>query len=79
MNIDRKILKKLKNTGFSYISDADSYSQKEALADILAMGIMYNSPYENCDPFKEIPKEDKKIFNELVKEMLKDFYKKYIK
>lgn len=41
---------------------------------------MYNSPYENCDPFKEISKEDKKVFNELVKEMLKDFYNKiYLK
>lgn len=80
MNIDRKILNLLKKTGFYNIKKTDPYSQKEALADILAIGIMYNSPYENCDPFKEISKEDKKVFNELVKEMLKDFYNKiYLK
>lgn len=71
LNINKKILEKIKKTGFSKFASANNDIQKEVFADILAMGIMCDSPYEEYDPFVDITKEDKKEFKKLVSEILK--------
>lgn len=69
--IPEDILDELKETGFYKINSADTYTKCEVLADILAMGIMYNSPYADCDPFVEISEKDKIIFNKIIKKLFK--------
>lgn len=67
--IPKEILDKLEKTGFKGIDTADEYEKREAIADIFAMGLMYDSPYAKLDPFIAISKEDKAIFNEIIKDI----------
>lgn len=69
--IPEKVLKELEKTGFKGIETIDNYAKYEALADIFAMGIMYNSPYADCDPFVEISEKDKIIFNKIIEDLFK--------
>ena len=69
--IPEKVLKELEKTGFKGIETIDNYAKYEALADIFAMGIMYNSPYADCDPFVEISEKDKIIFNKIIESLFK--------
>ena len=48
-----------------------SEQQSDVIADILAMGMMHGSPYENLDPFEPIHQEDKQVFKQIFEEMIK--------
>jgi hypothetical protein len=51
----------------------DMYPPKEQIevfADIISVGLMYNSPFDKYDTFSYIHKDDKKVFKMLVEKML---------
>ena len=73
MNIDKKIMDKLNQKGFPKKKKSKEYLRKENFTNILAIGIMYDSPYENHDPFTNILKEDKAVYSELVKNIINNF------
>lgn len=44
--------------------------QREVFADILSIGMMYDSPFSEYDPFVKIREDDKKVFRMLVEKIL---------
>lgn len=43
---------------------------QDVIADILSIGMLFNSPYEKYDPFTAIREKDKELFHQFVKQML---------
>jgi hypothetical protein len=68
--IHSEILTFLEGLCFPTIKSLDLHDQREVLADILSVGMMYNSPFAKYDPFPQIRVEDKKIFNMMFRKML---------
>lgn len=60
----------LAHYGFKSLATATTDEQREVLADVLSIGMMYDSPYADDDPFTLIADEDKKAYHELVKYLL---------
>lgn len=68
--IPKELLEILKHNGFPTIYDAGKYKQREVLADVLSMGMMYSSPFEKNDPFKEIPDSSRELYQTIVQKIL---------
>ena len=66
-------LKELCMPKIEELSDAD---KAEILADIFGIGLMFNSPFEEYDCFKEIHVEDKEMFNQLIVKMLENMIRR---
>ena len=64
----KKIFKRYFPKGLEIYS---AEQQSDVIADILAMGMMYDSPYEKIDPFEHIYQEDKQAFKQLFEEMIR--------
>lgn len=60
----------LKNLCMPTIDSITSQQQAEVIADIFAMGLMFNSPYAEFDPFIPIESEDKKQFKMLTEKIM---------
>lgn len=67
LNLIKKIYEPLKNAGMD-IKNATLYEQKEFIADILATGLMYQSPYEKYIPFNFL-EEHKLLFKEIAEKI----------
>jgi hypothetical protein len=46
--------------------------QSELFADVLSVGLMYQTPYEKYDVYKEVHPDDKMAFKALVENLLKN-------
>ena len=68
--VPQNILDLLKNLCMPTIDTLTAASQSEVFADILSVGMMFNSPFENFDPFDYMHKDDKKAFNQLFEKLL---------
>lgn len=75
MNVSKKLMDKLNQEGFPKIDKPKEYARRENFTKILAIGIMYNSPYKCHDPFTNILKKDKAVYSELVKNIINNFKK----
>lgn len=60
----------LNKTCFPGITDMDEGEQNEIIADVISMGFMYDSPYEEYDPFEPIALNDKYMFSKIVQKMI---------
>lgn len=69
-NVPQKILEYLKQLCFPTIDSVTCEQQCEIFADILSIGMMYDSPFSKYDPFFSMHDSDKKIFNEIVEKMI---------
>lgn len=67
LNLINEIYEPLKNAGMD-IKNTTSYEQKEFIADILATGLMYQSPYEKYIPFNFL-EEHKLLFKEIAEKI----------
>lgn len=65
-----KILDFLETLCFPTIKFLTPSQQCEVFADVISIGMMYNSPFSIYDPFPEIHEDDKKIFNMLFKKII---------
>lgn len=63
------IVKLLSETFFPNYKDLTTQEQKETLADILGMGLMFKSPFSQFDPFSTIDSDGKEFFNLMVKKI----------
>jgi hypothetical protein len=62
----------LQNICFSNLKQADAAEQSEVFADVLSVGLMYQTPYEKYDLYKEVHPDDKMAFKKLVETILKN-------
>jgi hypothetical protein len=60
----------LQDLCFPIIKQMDNNSQSELFADVLSVGLMYQSPYEKFILFKEIHPDVRNIFKMLVEKMI---------
>ncbi|MDI3311212.1 MAG: hypothetical protein QJR05_07265 [Thermoanaerobacterium sp.] len=65
-----KIIQFLKELCMPTIDLLEANQQREVFADILSVGMMYDSPFSKYDPFSYIHKNDKEVFKMLVEKML---------
>jgi hypothetical protein len=68
--VPSNIIKLLDETNFPGYKSFSKIEQSEILADVLCMGLMYNSPFMEYDPFKEIDNVGKEFFNLLTRKLL---------
>jgi hypothetical protein len=57
---------------FPNLKQVDAAKQSEVFADVLSVGLMYQTPYEKYDVYKEVHPDDKMAFKKLVETMLKN-------
>lgn len=65
-----EILEYLAQYGFETLATVSAKERCEIFADILSIGMMYDSPFEGADPFTSIAETDKKAYHELVKNLI---------
>lgn len=63
-------LEVLNKTCFPGISNETAENQNEIFADVLSIGMMYQSPFEKYDPFHKIAKSDKELFQKIFEKVL---------
>lgn len=68
--IPKDIISTLKENCFPTIDSLSSKIQAEILADILSVGLMFDSPFEKYDPFAIMHKDDKKLFKKIAEKFL---------
>ncbi|MCX7615286.1 MAG: hypothetical protein N2Z65_05990 [Clostridiales bacterium] len=64
------LLKLLKELCFPNIYTIPPAEQCKILADVLSVGLMYESPYSVYDPFEYMHNDDKQVFSEIAKMMI---------
>jgi hypothetical protein len=64
------IIEILQNLCFPNLRQMDPMDQSELLADVLSVGLMYQTPYEKHDIYKKIHTNDKKVFKMLVEKII---------
>lgn len=52
---------------FPIIKQLELVEQADILADVFAMGMLYDSPFADADPFHKVDARDKAVFNKYVK------------
>ncbi len=67
--IPEDIILKLKDNGIN-IENMEEYQKNDFFADILAIGLMYGSPYEKEDPFFKTKEKNKNLFKDIVNKLL---------
>lgn len=72
--VPEKIILFLKELCMPKIDLLEPEQQREVFADVLSMGIMYDSPFSEYDPFVKIHEADKKVFRILVEKILDSIY-----
>jgi hypothetical protein len=70
--IPDKVLEKLQKIGLPNLKQANADEQREVFADVLSVGLMYQTPYEKYDLYKKIHPDGKMAFKELVETLLKN-------
>ena len=68
-SIPKFVEKKLEKANI-YLNKYDKNEKSDILALVLAIGLMYDSPYKEYEYFYTIPDEHKQIFSELTNEIL---------
>jgi hypothetical protein len=69
------IIERLQDICFPEIKTLDSETQNELFADVLGIGLMYQTPYEKYDVYKDTVSENhKKIFKIMVEKIMEDIY-----
>lgn len=68
--IPQNIISILKEVCMPTIDRLSSKIQAEILADILSVGLMFDSPFEKYDPFTIMHRDDKKLFKKIVEKFL---------
>lgn len=66
IEIPLPVVDALESAGFPTFGELDEESQAEIIADVLAMGMMLDSEYESKDPFVDIDRAHKQVYQELV-------------
>jgi len=61
--IPNEIIDILKDIGFPKIKELDINTQSEIFADVLGVGLMYNSPFSIYDVYNEIEMRVKELYN----------------
>lgn len=68
--INPEIIAFLEGLCFPKLKTLTLSQQREVLADVLSVGMMYNSPFTKYDPFPQIHADDKKVFNLMLRKMI---------
>lgn len=68
--IPKETISTLKENCFPTIDSLSSKIQAEILADILSVGLMFDSPFEKYDYFQIMHKDNKKLFKEIAENFL---------
>jgi len=55
---------------FPRLKQVDNEEQSELFADVLSVGLMYQTPYEKFDSYKTIHQNDKKEFKNIVEKII---------
>lgn len=67
--IPEDVILHLKDNGIN-IESIEEYQKNDFFADILAIGLMYGSPYKKNDPFFKISEKNKNLFKDIVDKLL---------
>jgi hypothetical protein len=70
--VPNDIIEKLNNLCFPDLKQLEPAEQCELFADVLGIGLMYQTPYEEIDLYKNIHINDKKEFKMLVEKIIKN-------
>lgn len=70
--VPTNIVEFLKELCFPTLLSLPIEEQREVLADVLSVGMMYGSPFSEYDPFPQMHDSDKKYFNEIVRKMVQN-------
>ncbi|AAM23938.1 MAG: Uncharacterized protein XD49_1291 [Caldanaerobacter subterraneus] len=68
--VPEEIILFLKELCMPKIDLLEPEQQREVFADILSIGMMYDNPFSEYDPFVKIREDDKKVFRMLVEKIL---------
>lgn len=74
-NLDKvpdDIIEMLQNLCFPALKQLDSATQVEIFADVLSVGLMYQTPYEKYDFFEKFNPKHKNVFKMLVEKIIED-------
>lgn len=74
--IPEQIIFFLKNLCMPKIEELSDADKAEVLADIFGIGLMFNSPFDEYDFFKEIHVKDKEMFNRLIVKMMENMIRR---
>jgi hypothetical protein len=66
------IIDMLQKKCFPHLKQIEAAEQSEVFADVLSVGLMYQTPYEKYDSAKYIHQDDKMAFKVLVETILKN-------
>ncbi|MFP3041484.1 hypothetical protein LQZ19_06635 [Treponema primitia] len=66
------IIDNLQKLCFPRLKQDEAAKQSELFADVLSVGLMYQTPYEKYDVYKEVHPDDKMAFKALVENLLKN-------
>jgi hypothetical protein len=69
--VPNDIIEKLNDLCFPDLKQLDPAEQCELFADVLGLGLMYQTPFEEIDLYKEIHINDKKEFKMLAEKIIK--------
>ncbi len=69
-SVPTPILSFLKDLCFQRINELTLREQVEVFADVISVGLMYDSPFEKFETFPSMHANDKKVFKILVEKML---------
>jgi hypothetical protein len=70
MKVPDYIIDLLQELCFPELKQMDNVAQSELFANVLAIGLMFETPYEKFNSFREIHKDDKKIFKMLAEKII---------
>jgi hypothetical protein len=69
-NVPDNIIDILQDLCFPKIKQSSKEEQSELFADVLSVGLMYQTPYEKMDRYNEIHHSDKKAFKIIVEKII---------
>jgi hypothetical protein len=68
--VPEKIVDLLQELCFPNLKQQNNIEQSEIFADVLSVGLMYQTPYEKFDHYKEIHPSDKKAFKKIAETII---------